>query len=121
MMWLASCFPAAQATDPLIEGPTVLAWVELRPMPEKPELIEIIGRAQGIGPASGRYALEVRRGGRGGSSNNRQEGQFKVVPGEAATLSRTTINFPEGSRIEAVLTLHVDGQPITSATIKGGF
>ncbi len=90
-------------------------------MPEKPGLIEIIGHVQGIGRASGRYALEVRRGGRGGASSNRQEGQFQVMPGEAATLSRTAINFPEGSRIEAVLTLHVDGQPITSATIKGAF
>jgi hypothetical protein len=119
-MWLASCFPAAQAIEPQVSGAPALAWVELRPMATAPELIEIVSHAQGIGTASGRYTLEVWRSGAGGALNNRQEGQFQIVPGETVTLSRTTINFPKGSRIEAVLTLHMDGQPITSATIKGG-
>ncbi len=95
-----------------------IAWVEMQASPQHPDLVEIVGHAQGLSETNGRFSLSVTRSGRGGTSNSAQSGQFHVKAGEAVILSRNAINVPPGSGLDVRLTLYVGDKEIFSAELK---
>jgi hypothetical protein len=109
---LASAQARAAAASP------VIGWIEIAPVPEKPDQITIVGRAYALEGVEGRFALAIKRKGKGGSTNSGQSGGFKLKAGDNGALSRTAINVGPADTLTIELTLTVDGAEVFSVSLK---
>ena len=102
----------AGAASPVIGG------IEIAPVPQKPDQITIVGRAYALEGVEGRFALSIKRAGKGGSTKSGQSGAFKLAAGENGSLSRTAINVGPADTLTIELTLTVDGTEVFSVSLK---
>lgn len=99
----------------------VLGWIELVPTNDgngQGYMLSITGRAAALEPVNARYALEVKRESRGGTSNTRQGGAVMLAPGKTAVLSQSTINVGPADGITIELKLYVGEDEVFSASIR---
>lgn len=101
-------------------GAPVVGWIEIAPVPGQPDQIVITGKVYGVRQTEGRFTMEVRRRERGNVSNGNQGGDFKVAPGETATLSRSSITVSPAGSLEIILKLSVDGHVVFSTRSASG-
>ena len=95
----------------------VIGWIEIAPVPEKPDQITIVGRAYALEGVEGRFALSIKRAGKGGSTKSGQSGAFKLKAGDNGSLSRTAINVGPADTLTIELTLTVDGTEVFSVSL----
>lgn len=96
----------------------VIGWIEIAPMPQKPDQITIVGRAYALEGVEGKFALSIKRAGKGGSTKSGQSGAFKLKAGENGSLSRTAINVGPADTLTIELTLTVDGTEVFSVSLR---
>ena len=96
----------------------VIGWIEIAPVPQKPDQITIVGRAYALEGVEGRFALSIKRAGKGGSTKSGQSGAFKLAAGENGSLSRTAINVGPADMLTIELTLTVDGTEVFSVSLR---
>ena len=78
-----------------------------RAVPGKPDQITIVGRAYALEGVEGRFALSIKRAGKGGSTKSGQSGAF-TRGGDNGSLSRTAINVGPADTLTIELTLTVE-------------
>ena len=96
----------------------VIGWIEIAPVPQKPDQITIVGRAYALEGVEGRFALSIKRAGKGGSTKSGQSGAFKLAAGDNGSLSRTAINVGPADTLTIELTLTVDGTEVFSVSLR---
>lgn len=82
--------------------------------------VTLYGRIAGWSAMAGRYRLEVRKIGTGGTSNIAQGGEFRVEPAASVTVGHVGLGLERGARYEAVLTLTVEGHTYTCEAFGPG-
>jgi hypothetical protein len=96
----------------------VIGWIEIAPVPGKPDQITIVGRAYALEGVEGRFTLSIQRAGKGGSTKSGQSGGFKLQAGQNGSLSRTAINVGPADALTIELTLTVDGSEVFSVSLR---
>lgn len=112
---------AAEEASAPVAASGLVGWLDIAPEAEpggKGTRLAIAGRAFALAEVKGRYTLDVRRRGKGGASNSRQSGAFTVAAGQAAVLSRTTINTEGPDRLEIILKLFVGDVEVYAVTMR---
>jgi hypothetical protein len=108
--------------DPLAEPTSgIVGWISIEPATAgagQTQMLAIAGRALSLRQVEGRYSLQVKRHGKGGSSNSRQGGAITLKPGVAATLSQSAINIGPGDALDIELKLFIDDREVFSASIR---
>jgi hypothetical protein len=105
----------ARAKD---RGLSAVGWIEIGPGKKGAGHMAITGRVFGVDRAKGRYSLDIKRGGAGGSSKSGQKGEFEVSAGENAALSTTNINIDPSDVVEITLILQLDDGSVFETTLK---
>jgi hypothetical protein len=114
-------FQGIQGTDAMAaDGKNVFGWVEIQPTPQRTDMVTISGHVLGLSAAEGRFSLIIGRVGPGNTSNNRQEGNFKIAAGESKKLSTTSINIPATDSLSVELRLVGDGKELFTVMLKPG-
>lgn len=99
----------------------LLGWIDIVPSSSvsgQGYMLSITGRAVALEAVNTRYALEVKRESRGGTSNTRQGGAVMLEPGKTAVLSQSTINIGPGDGISVELKLYVGEDEVFSASVR---
>ena len=102
------------------ETKSLFGWIEIQPSPLRADMLTITGHILGLSAAEGRFSLLVGRVGQGGTSNTRQEGNFKIAAGESKKLSTTSINIPTSDSLAVELKIFSDGKELFSVIMKPG-
>ena len=96
----------------------VIGWIEIAPVPQKSDQINIVGHAYALEPVAGKFTLSIKRSGKGGSSTSGQSGSFKLDAGENGSLSRTAINVGPADTLTIELKLTVDNTEVFSVLLR---
>lgn len=99
----------------------LIGWLNIEPetgASGRGSRLAITGQAFAAGGIKGRYTLDIRRTGKGGTSNSRQSGDFTISAGQAAQLSRTAINVEPADRLEFELKLFSGEEEVFALTAK---
>ena len=102
-----------------LASPGLIGWLEITPEADATGLrLAIVPHAFALREFSGRYTLDVRRQGAGGTSSSRQSGAFALAPGAPGELSHVAINLAATDRLEIELKLFVGNDEVFSVTAQ---
>ena len=97
---------------------SVIGWVEVQPSAKGRDHITLRGHVLALTDAAGRFTLALTRSSKGGKSETKQGGAFKLLAGESQPLSTTTINLDQNDQLTVVLSISVDGAEVFSTTLR---
>ena len=119
----ASLMPKARAEEPSTALAGLVGWLDIAPQAEtggEGLRLAMTGRAFALREVKGRYTLDIRREGSGGTSTSRQGGAFLLSAGRPGQLSQVTLNLSPADRLEIELKLFVGEAEIFSVTVQSG-